>query len=49
MISKLLKKGPTSKMDVLMAAAGALVGVWKAVDTYRDYKSEQEETKEINQ
>ena len=36
-------KGPTTKTDIIMACAGALVGVWKAFDTIRDYKSEQEE------
>lgn len=43
MIKNLFKKGTTSKTDVAMAVAGALVGVWKAFDTYRDYKSDQEE------
>lgn len=47
MIKKLFTKGPTSKADVIMAAAGALVGIWKAVDTYRDYKSDQEDQENI--
>lgn len=42
MIKKLFGKGTTSKADVFMACAGALVGVWKAFDTYRDYKVDQE-------
>lgn len=43
MIKKLFGKTRTTKADVVMAAAGALVGVWKAIDTYRDYKIDQEE------
>lgn len=42
MIKKLFGKSRTTKADVVMAAAGALVGVWKAIDTYRDYKVDQE-------
>lgn len=33
----------TRKRDVALAAAGALVGVWNMIDTYRDYKADQEE------
>lgn len=47
MLKNLLNKTTTSKTDVVMAFAGALVGVWKAFDTLKDYKSEQ--TQEINQ
>lgn len=46
-LKSIFTKGPTTKTDIIMACAGALVGVWKAFDTIRDYKSEQEE--EINQ
>lgn len=45
MIKNLFKKGPKSKFDVAMACAAALVGVWKAIDTIRDYKSENQENK----
>lgn len=41
-------KRATTKADVIMACAGALIGVWKAHDTFKQYKSEQEE-KEITQ
>lgn len=43
MLKKLLNKGPTTKVDVAMACAAALVGVWKAFDTCRDYKQDHEE------
>lgn len=46
MLKKLFSKGPTSKFDVVMAGAAAIIAVWKAVDTVKDYKSDQEE--EIN-
>lgn len=41
-------KSKTTKPDVIMAFAAALIGAWKAYDTLKDYKSEQEE-KEIMQ
>lgn len=31
----------TSKADVIMTIAAAIIGVWKAVDTYNDYQSEK--------
>lgn len=46
MFRKLFGKQQTSKMDVVMAIAMAIGGVWKAVDTYKDYQSDQE-NKEI--
>lgn len=45
MIAKLFKKGPTSKADVIFALAGALVGIYKAVDTAKQYKTDHEEKK----
>lgn len=42
MFKKLFTKQPTGKSDVVMAVAAALIAGWKAVDTFRDYKSEQE-------
>lgn len=48
MFKKLLGKQTTSKADVVMAVAGALIGVWKAIDTYKDYQSDIAE-KELNQ
>lgn len=46
MFKKLLGKTGTSKTDVLMAVAMAITGVWKAVDTFKEYKADQE-TKEL--
>lgn len=34
-------KQSTTKADVIMALATAVIGVWKAVDTYRDYQADQ--------
>lgn len=34
---------PTSKSDVVMAVAAALIGVWKATDVVKDYRHENEE------
>lgn len=48
MLKGLFGKSKTSKADVVMAAAAALIGCWKAVDTYRDYKVDQE-AKELEQ
>lgn len=42
MIKKLFGRGTTGKSDVVMAVAAAIIGVWKAADTYKDYKQEQE-------
>jgi len=43
-----LGKSKTTKADVIMAAAGALIAMWKVTDTYKDYKAEQE-AKELNE
>jgi uncharacterized membrane protein YuzA (DUF378 family) len=43
MIKRLFGKSGTSKADVVMAVAAGIIGVWKAVDTVKDYKNEQEE------
>jgi hypothetical protein len=40
---KSLMNRKTTKADVIMAIAAALVGVWKASDTIKDYKSQNEE------
>ena len=40
---KMFGKRPTSKFDVVMAIAGAVVAAWKAVDTVKDFKHEQDE------
>jgi hypothetical protein len=37
----------TTKSDVLLAVVGALFAAWKAIDTVKTYKIEQE-IKEIN-
>lgn len=31
----------TSKADVIMAIAGALIGVWKAHDTYKQFVADE--------
>ena len=41
MFKKFLGKSEVGKSDVVMAAAGALIGVWKAFDTYKEYKQTQ--------
>lgn len=38
----------TSKFDVIMAVATALVGVWKAVDTVKDFQADKAENEENN-
>lgn len=38
-----LGKSKTTKADVIMAAAAALIAAWKVTDTYKDYKAEQEQ------
>lgn len=38
-------KRATTKSDVILAFAGALIAVWKASDTYREFK--KDEQKEI--
>jgi hypothetical protein len=43
MFGGLFGKQKTSKFDVVMAAAGAIIGVWKAFDTFKDYQADQEE------
>lgn len=47
MFKKMFGKTGTSKADLVFALATAIVGVWKAFDTVRDYRAEQLE-KEIN-
>lgn len=49
MFKGLLGNRATSKTDVIMAVAGAIIGVWKAVDTIKEYKSEHEAQKEIEE
>ncbi len=43
MFKGLLGKRATTKSDVILAFAGALIGIWKAADTYKEFKSEQEQ------
>lgn len=45
---KSLMNRKTTKFDVIMAGATALVGMWKAVDTYRDFKADQAEENQEN-
>jgi hypothetical protein len=47
MFKGLLGKRTTTKADVIMAIAAALVGVWKASDTIKQYKADQESEKEL--
>lgn len=42
MFKKFMGHRPTSKADVVMAIAGAIIGIWKATDTIKDYKAEKE-------
>jgi len=42
MFRSMFTKRPTTKVDVLMAVAAAVAAVWKASDTLKDYKAEQE-------
>ena len=39
---KIFGKKQTSKFDVVMAIGGAIVAVWSAIDTVKDFKSETE-------
>lgn len=41
-----LFKHKTTKADVIMAIAGAIVAGWKAIDTVHDYKTEKDSEKE---
>jgi len=41
-----LFRSRTTKADVIMAIAGAVVACWKAVDTVHDYKTEKASEKE---
>lgn len=43
MFGNIFKKSPTSKFDVVMAGAAAIIAVWKAFDTVKDYKADNEE------
>lgn len=43
MIKSLFRKGKTTKFDVVMAGAAAIIAVWKAVDTVKEYREETEE------
>lgn len=45
MFKKLFGKSSTTKFDVVMAGAAAIIAVWKAIDTVRDYQTEKEEEK----
>lgn len=41
MFKGLFGKRPTTKSDVILAIAGAVIGLWKAVDTYSEFKNEK--------
>jgi len=43
MFKKMFSKQPTSKFDVVMALAAAIIAGWKAVDTVKDYKADHGE------
>lgn len=47
MFGNLFGKRATTKSDVVMSIAMAVIGVWKAYDTSKQYKIEQE-VKEID-
>lgn len=36
----------TTKSDLILAIAGAVIGVWKAADTIKEYKADHEEIEE---
>ena len=40
---------PTTKSDVILAIAGAIIGVWKATDTIKEYKAVQADTDKENE
>lgn len=46
MFGGIFGKRSTTKADVIMAIAGAIIGVWKAHDTIKDYKEDQSEKEE---
>lgn len=48
MFKKLFTKNDTTKFDVVMAVAAAIIASWKAVDTVKEYRADQE-NQEINQ
>jgi hypothetical protein len=43
---KSLFSSKTTKADCVMAVAAAVIGVWKATDTVKKYRSEQDSEKE---
>lgn len=46
-MKKLFGSRKTSKFDVVMTVAAAIVAVWKAVDTVKDFNHEHQE-EELN-
>jgi|JI10StandDraft_1071094.scaffolds.fasta_scaffold979280_2 hypothetical protein len=40
---KMFGNRKTTKFDVIMAAAAAVVAVWKAVDTAKDFQQDNQE------
>lgn len=46
MFKGLLGKRATTKSDVILALAGALIGIWKAVDTVQEYKKDNQKENE---
>lgn len=48
MRKKLFGVRPTNKVDVIVAAATALLGVFHAIGTYQEYKANQADEEENN-
>lgn len=50
MFGGLFGKRATTKSDVILAVAAAIISVWKCADTIKEYKAEQDsENQEIAQ
>ena len=42
MFKKLFGKSTTTKADVIMAGAAAIIAVWKVIETVNDYQLDKE-------
>ena len=49
MFKGLFGKRSTTKSDVVLSVAGAVIAVWKAFDTYKEYQAEKVEINEENE